>query len=157
MLRTRATSVAAVAVTAIAVTACGSATTHQLGLSASLDAHHVVTPGNRPWKPPAGVAHAHGAFSGTLGGSKGRQLSWRITYSGVGTSALRIVDVHYGQPGKFGALLFRLCGPCTSGQHGQKKISATAVQTLKAGGAWVTVITGKYPNGVIRGQIQYSR
>jgi hypothetical protein len=78
------------------------------------------------------------------------------TYSGVGSNPLKIADVHYGKPGQFGPILFRLCGPCKSGQTGKKSISATALHSIKAGNGWVTVITGTYPNGVIRGQIEVS-
>jgi len=125
-------------------------------LTASMNARHVVTPKNKRWVPPKAVANARGTFFATLGGANGRTLRWRITYTGVGASPLQIADVHYGAPGKFGPILFRLCGPCRSGQTGTKKITPAAVRTLKSGQAWVTVITGKYPNGVIRGQIKAS-
>jgi hypothetical protein len=130
--------------------AAGRATTT---LAATLDAHHVVTPRNKPWTPPAAVAQARGSFTGTL---TGRSLSWKITYAGVGSSPLRIADVHYGKPGQFGAIIVRLCGPCTSGQRGTKKLTAAGLHAIVTGTAWVTVITGTYPNGVIRGQITRS-
>jgi CHRD domain len=125
-------------------------------LSATMDAHHVVTPKNKPWTPPAAVAKAKGTFSATLGGAGGRVVKWRVSYSGVGSSPLKIVDVHYGKPGHFGPILFRVCGPCKSGQSGSKKVSASVIHSIKVGAAWVTVITGTYPNGVIRGQIRAS-
>jgi hypothetical protein len=117
----------------------------------------VVTPKNRPWKVPASVRHAHGSLTGTLRVSGTRRtLRWHITYVGVGSSPLQIADIHYGKPGHFGPLIARLCGPCKSGQSGTKKISAYGVRSIKAGSAWITIITGKYPNGVIRGQIKAS-
>jgi CHRD domain len=126
------------------------------GFASAMDAHHVVTPQNKPWTPPKAVAKAKGTFSATLGGGKDRTLKWKITYIGVGSSPLKIADVHYGKAGKFGPILFRLCGPCKSGQTGSKSITLAAIGSLKAGTAWVTVITGTYPNGVIRGQIRVS-
>lgn len=134
----------------------GSRTTYRL--AASMNAHQVVTPRNKRWKPPAKVAKAHGSFAGTLTVSgKTRRLRWRITYVRVGSSPLKIVDVHYGKPGRFGPIVVRLCGPCKSGQRGTKKLTASAALSIRKGTSWVTVITGTYPNGVIRGQIKVSR
>jgi hypothetical protein len=137
----------------LASVAPASSATGTSRLAATLDAHHVVTPKNKPWTPPASVAKAHGSFAGTL---SGRSLRWRITYAGVGSSPLKIADVHYGKPGQFGAIIIRLCGPCTSGQSGTKKLTASGLHAIVMGTAWVTVITGTYPNGVIRGQITTS-
>jgi hypothetical protein len=89
----------------------------------------------------------------TTSGRRG-VLRWRISYSGLGSSPLQIADIHYGKPGRFGAILVRLCGPCKSGQSGTKKLSPWAVHSIKSGSAWITIITGRYPNGVIRGQIR---
>jgi hypothetical protein len=151
------TSALVLAVLAAAtITAVASASATSASLRANLDAHHVVTPKNKPWTPPATVAKARGTLTGTFGGANGRTLNWRITYSGVGSNPLKITDVHYGPAKKFGPILFRLCGNCKSGQHGTKKLTAFQLKEIKAGMAWVTVITGKYPNGVIRGQIHYS-
>jgi CHRD domain len=153
----RASALALVLATSAAIAVgCGASPTES-SLGARLDAHHVITPKNRPWTLPSGVANARGTFTATLSGSGGRELSWRLRYSGLGSSSLEIADVHYGPAKKFGPILFRLCGPCKSGQHGAKRLTKFQVGEIKAGMAWVTVITGKYPNGVIRGQIQYSR
>jgi hypothetical protein len=104
----------AAAILAAPIVSAGSLST-ATRLAATLDARHVVTPANKPWKPPAGVAKAQGSFAAMLGGAKGRLLRWRITYAGVGANPLQIADVHYGAPGRFGPILFRLCGPCKSG------------------------------------------
>ena len=122
-------------------------------LSATMTARQVVTPKNKPWKPPASVAKAHGTFVGTLSSGK-RSLKWHITYSNTGPRLLDIADIHLGKPGRFGQVLARLCGPCKSGQSGTKKISARAARAISSGNSWVTLITSKYPNGVIRGQIK---
>jgi hypothetical protein len=127
------------------------AKTYKLG--ATMNARGVVTPKNKPWKVPAAASKAKGTFTGKLNSVTGK-LSWRITYSGVGNPALSIADIHSGAPGKFGPILVRLCAHCTSGQTGVVKVKASAQKDIAAGNSWVTVITEKYPNGVIRGQIK---
>ena len=51
-------------------------------------------------------------------------------------------------------ILVRLCKECHSGQSGVKKVTADAVRRMKTGDAFITLITGKNPNGEIRGQIK---
>ena len=87
---------------------------------------------------------------------KSGKLTWKITFSALTAPKLRIVDIHYGTPGRFGAFLARVCAGCTSGQRGVVKIKAAARKDIAAGKAWVTVITDRYPNGVIRGQLKVS-
>jgi hypothetical protein len=120
-----------------------------------MDPRQVVSPtsGPRESTPPA-LAHARGTFTGSLN-TRSQKLSWSITYAGLGIPAVVIADVHYGEPGQFGALLVRLCGPCRS-MHptGVVTVSASAVPMLLKGGSWVTIITNSYPNGAIRGQIK---
>ena len=127
-------------------------------LRAAMNTRQVVTPKNRRWKAPASLKNAHGAFKGTLtiSGSR-RTLRWRITYTGVGRPP-QVADIHYGRPGHFGRVLIRLCGPCRSGQSGtkRKKLTARGARALERGRTWVTIITNKYPDGVIRGQIKVS-
>jgi hypothetical protein len=118
-------------------------------LSASLGAKQVV-----PQKPKGNVAQASGAFSGTLSGTgTTRKLSWQIKYSKLDHPTLVIADIHYGKPGKFGPVIVRLCGPCKPGQHGVVKLKETWVPAISSGDAFITLITGKNPNGEIRGQI----
>ena len=132
-----------------------SSTTYRL--KATMTPQQVVTPQNKRWKVPASVRHAHGSFTGTmvLAGRR-RTLRWTIRYTGIGSNPLEIADIHYGKPGQFGPVIKRLCGPCESGQSGKKKLSAWGARSIKTGNAWITIITGKYRNGVIRGQIKVS-
>ena len=117
----------------------------------------VVNARNKRWKVPVRVRHAHGSFTGTMVvAGRRRTLRWSIHYTGVGSNPLEIADIHYGKPGQFGPVIKRLCGPCESDQSGKKKLSAWGARSIKAGNAWVTIITGKYRNGVIRGQIKVS-
>jgi hypothetical protein len=123
------------------------------GLSAKMSAKQVVTVKNRPWKTPSAVANAKGTFTGTFDNAT-RKLTWRITYTGIGNPKLALADIHVGPSNKFGAIIVRLCGPCKSGQKGVKTIKRSYVSAITSGNSWVTVITDKYPNGVIRGQIK---
>ena len=121
-----------------------------LKLSSKMTAARVV-----PKKPRGNVAHASGTFVGTLTSSGSRwKLSWRVTYSRLAHPTIVIADVHYGKPGHFGPFVVRLCGPCKSGQHGVRKVKASWIPAIKLGNTFMTLITGKNPNGEIRGQIK---
>jgi CHRD domain len=147
-------AVAVGALTGLAWTDAGdTAVAKTTKLNAAMNPRQVVTVRNKPWKAPAAVANAKGTLTGTVD-TRSRKLSWRITYTGIGNPAVVIADIHIGKPGKFGAILVRLCSSCESGQRGVKTLRAAQVQTLTTGDTWVTVITEKYPNGVIRGQIR---
>ena len=122
-------------------------------LSANMTPRQVVTVRNRPWRVPAAVANAKGSLAATLD-TKRRTLTWKITYSGVGKTPLVIADVHIGKPGRFGPILVRLCADCKSGQRGVKKLKADDASKFIAGITWLTLITGDYPNGIVRGQIK---
>jgi hypothetical protein len=124
-------------------------TTTTYRLSASMTPRQVVTPRNRPWRVPARLSNARGMFSGTL---RGPELAWRITYSGLASQRLVVADIHLGKPGRFGAIAVRLCADCKPGQHGTKRLTMREVELLRRD-TWITLITGQYPNGVIRGQI----
>ena len=66
-----------------------------------------------------------------------------------------IADIHYGKPGHFGPVIVRLCGPCKARQQqGVVKVKESWVPAIKGGSAFITLITGKNPNGEIRGQIK---
>jgi hypothetical protein len=121
-------------------------------LSAKMTAAQVV-----PKKPKGSVAKAVGTFVGTLR-LKGKrwQLSWHLTYKGLDHPSIVIADIHYGKPGRFGPIVVRLCGPCKSGQSGVKRVKAARVPAIKSGNTFLTLITGKNPNGEIRGQVKIS-
>ena len=157
----------ALAITAAGVTAAilvspsvsagsrASSTTYRL--RASMTPQQVVTPRNRPWKVPVSVRNAHGSFTGAMVLSgRDRTLRWSIHYTGIGSGPLQVADIHYGRPAQFGPVIKRLCGPCESGQTGKKELSAWGARSIKTGHSWITIITGKYRNGVIRGQIKVS-
>ena len=122
-------------------------------LSATMDASQVVTPTNKPWPVPAAYSEAKGMFTGTFDQATGR-LTWKLTFSALEGPKLRIVDIHYGKPGRFGAYLARACAGCKSGQRGVVRVKPSARKDILAGNAWVTMITEQYPNGVIRGQLR---
>ena len=118
-------------------------------LNANMTPDQVVTPRNRPWRVPSAVSDARGTFSATL---RGGELAWRINYTGLPNEPLVIADIHVGKPGDFGPVAVRLCDDCRSGQHGTKRLTRRELELLRSD-SWVTLITGDYPNGVVRGQI----
>jgi hypothetical protein len=122
-------------------------------LSASMTPQQVITPRNLRWRVPAALASAKGSFTGTVDTQR-RVLTWQISYSNIGRSPLVIADIHAGPAGRFGPIVLRLCAECKSGQKGTKRLTKVATDSLSTGDTWVTVITGKYPNGVLRGQIK---
>lgn len=141
--------------TVLLVSACGSSSRKSTppahNLSARMAPHAVVTPNGKHFAVPASLRHATGAFSATLSGDN--KLSWRLSYAKLGNQHLVVADIHIGPPGKFGPVLFRLCSSCTSGQNGVLTLKPSIARQLIAEKHWVTLITDKYPNGVVRGQI----
>jgi hypothetical protein len=111
----------------------------------------VVTPRGKPFAVPASLAHATGALSATL--SADNKLSWHISFAKLGSPRLVVADIHVGPPKKFGPVLLRLCESCKSGQNGVLKLKASDARQLIIGKQWLTLITEKYPNGAVRGQI----
>ena len=145
---------AGAAAVGLAVPAAGPAVPAKaLRLTAAMTPKQVVTPRNKPWRVPVAAASARASFSGTLSADR-RRMSWRIRYSGLGRPATVIADIHVGKPGRFGAVLVRLCTACKSGQSGTKRLKASVATQLEVGNSWVTLITPRYPNGVVRGQIR---
>ena len=125
--------------------------TQAMKLSARMNSAQVV-----PDKPKGKVAFAAGTFTGTLtpAGSKWK-LAWKLTYSRLDNPSIVIADIHYGKPGHFGPYVARLCGPCkASPQQGVTRIPASWIPAIKLGNTFMTILTGKNPNGEIRGQIR---
>ena len=141
------------AAVALAPTVAASApATKVLLLKASMTPRQVVTPKDHRWRPPASVAKAKGTFTGQVS-KDGRRLRWKLTYANLGAPGVVIADVHIGKFGKFGPILVRLCKSCKSGQQGIARLKAPDRGRFASGNTWVTLITYKYPNGVVRGQI----
>jgi CHRD domain len=128
------------------------AATKTYQLRASMTPGQVVTPRNRDWRVPASLAGAKGSFTATFDQQR-RTLAWKINYTGLGNQPILVADIHVGKPGRFGPILVRLCSDCKPGQKGVKRLTKVKAEIL-TGDTWVTLITGKYPNGVLRGQIK---
>jgi hypothetical protein len=144
-----------IAALAVALATAGAVAAGGFGahaLTARMTAKQVVGPSGKAWVVPASLSAASGSLSATLS-ADGRRLSWRIAYAGLGSPRLVIADVHVGAAGRFGPDLVRLCGPCASGQRGVSRLTAAAAQKLVRDRDFVTLITDRYPNGVVRGQL----
>jgi CHRD domain len=144
----------AIALVAVAVVITASAVvaaTQTNRLSAKMDPHQVV-----PKKPRGHVGLARATLTGTLRSTSSSRwnLAWKITYRHLDHPSIVVSDIHYGKPGHFGPVIVRLCGPCRSGQHGVKKVPGTWVPAIQSGNTFITLITGKNPNGEVRGQIK---
>jgi len=130
----------------------GSSDTKRVEFVARMTPKEVVTPANKAWTAPASLKQAQGNLTAKVS-TDGRRLSWKISYSNLGPTALVIADIHFGKSGQFGPILVRLCGPCKPRQSGVKTLKAGMLATLKSGNTWATLITNRYPNGAVRGQI----
>jgi hypothetical protein len=117
---------------------------------ATMTPQQVISPTGKRWQVPPSVKAARGTLTATLA-ADGRTLNWRITYAKVAGSV--IADIHIGRPGTFGAVLGRLCSACRSGQKGHLKLTRNAAGQVRLNNTWVALITPKYPNGIVRGQI----
>jgi CHRD domain len=94
-------------------------------------------------------ASGHGAFSGTLTGTK---LKWKLTFAKL-TGPATAAHIHLGGMGKAGNVVVPLCTPCKSAMTGTATISASLLKTIEKHGTYVNVHTAKNPNGEIRGQL----
>jgi hypothetical protein len=106
----------------------------------------------RPKGVPAGAA---GLLTGTVveqSNDKAR-LSWRLTYSKLSGKAIA-AHIHAGRPGKAGAILVALCGPCRNGQRGTAAMTHAQVRIVERGAAYVNIHTPKNAAGEIRGQVK---
>jgi hypothetical protein len=100
---------------------------------------------------PTGVpAVARGTFTGTL---KGTRLTFKLTFRGLSGKAAA-AHIHLGKPGKAGAVLVPLCGPCTSGVSKTMTVSKKAHDAIERNLTYVNVHTAKNTAGEIRGQVK---
>jgi hypothetical protein len=139
-----------IAVLALAGVA-GAAPTDTFQLQATLTARAEVP---KPTGVPSG---AGGSFTGraTEQGSRAR-LTWRLTFRNLSGRAMA-AHIHAGRPGKAGAVLVGLCGPCRSGQRGSATLTGAQLRSLRAGRTYVNVHTARNAAGEIRGQVKATR
>lgn len=150
-LRVIAVGLGALALIAPAGSSAGPSTVAKnFRMSATMTPQQVVTLQSKPWKVPASVKNAKGSLSGLMP-SNGSQISWKITFSGVGSPSVKAAEIHLGKPGQFGPVLAKLCSPCRSGAHGVTKLMPGQSSQMSTGNAYVTLTTSKYPLGVVRG------
>lgn len=79
----------------------------------------------------------------------GNTLSYRVTHTVAGGTAAHI---HEGAVGVMGGIIFPFT-PFSSDMQGTLTLTAAQVATLRAGGYYANVHSGRYPGGEIRGQI----
>jgi CHRD domain len=100
---------------------------------------------------PKGVpAAVKGAFTGTL---KGDKVTFKLTFSGPSGKAVA-AHIHLGKPGKAGAVIVPLRGPCRSGVSKTMTVSNKAHDAIERNGTHVNVHTTKNAGGEIRGQVK---
>ena len=136
--------------TLLLVASCGGSKDEH-SLSATLTPKAVVTPEGKAFVVPASLADASGSFSGTV--TSDNELDWHLSYEKLGKPELVVADIHAGPANKFGPLVVRLCSSCKPDQEGVLKLKPSVAQELVTGDHWVTIVTEKYPNGALRGQI----
>jgi hypothetical protein len=101
-------------------------------------------------KPKGVPAGATGTFTGTL---VGRKVKFKLTFAKLSGKALA-AHIHKGAPGKAGAVLVALCGPCKSGVTKTVTVSSAARNAIERNGTYVNVHTKKNAAGEIRGQVK---
>ena len=142
----------ALAALALAALALGAQQKDTFKLTANLKSRFEVP---KTTGVPAGAV---GLFTGKaveLENDKAR-LTWRLTFSKLSGRAAA-AHIHAGKPGKAGAVMIPLCGPCRTGQRGSANISHAQLRKIRSGGTYVNVHTAKNAAGEIRGQVKASQ
>jgi hypothetical protein len=142
---------AAVAALAVAGLATGATQRDTYTLTANLRARSEVP---TPTGVPVGAV---GLFTGKaveLDNDKAK-ITWRLTFSKLSGQAAA-AHIHVGKPGKAGAVMLALCGPCKSGQRGSGSVTHAQFAKIEAGSAYVNIHTAKNAGGEIRGQVKSS-
>ena len=103
--------------------------------------------------PTGDVAAALGTFTATVNASAtGASVAWELTFTGL-TGAAGAAHIHTAPRGTAGPVSVPLCGPCQSPASGTANVSASVLETLQTGGAYVNVHTAANAPGEIRGQL----
>lgn len=94
-----------------------------------------------------------GAFTGTLtkSGTTAR-LAWRLTFARL-TGRAVAAHIHIARRGRPGPVALPLCGPCRNGARGTATATASLLNALEAGRAYVNVHTRRNAAGEIRAQL----
>jgi len=106
-----------------------------------------------------GTFHASGSFlcdEGEQGCDRQPgKLKWTLAFSGL-TGPAVAAHIHVGRPGKSGAVLIALCGPCKGKSSGTFRVTRAAMKAILDRGAYVNVHTARNKAGEIRGRIRAS-
>jgi hypothetical protein len=147
----RATYVAATLAAVIACATALGASAAPAGQTATAKLKAFLTV-NQEIPAPTG-ASGSGTFTGTV---TGVTIRWRLTFTGL-TGPAGAAHIHAALAGRANpAPAVALCGPCTNGQRGTAKASATLIKKILGGGTYVNIHTQQNAAGEIRGQIASS-
>jgi hypothetical protein len=137
--------IAALVIAALTLTAVATGSTHAKSMKFSA----ALNVGQERPHPSGTKVGAAGHFTATVTGTT---IKWTLTFSHL-TGAASAAHIHLGKKGVPGAVAIALCGPCTSPASGTGTITSAQFSSMKSGGTYVNVHTGKNPNGEFRGQI----
>jgi hypothetical protein len=144
-MRKQLAPLAALVVAALTLTAVATGSTHATKMNFTA----VLNVGQEVPHPIGTKLGESGKFTATVSGTT---LTWKLTFTHL-TGAVSAAHIHTGKKGHAGAVLTPLCGPCTSPASGTATVTSAEITSMKNGGTYVNVHTGKNANGEIRGQI----
>jgi hypothetical protein len=109
----------------------------------------VLRPGQEVSRPQGTRFSAAGHFTAKV---TGKTLRWTLTYSQL-TGRPTVAHLNKGVRGVNGAAFKSLCRPCSSPTRGSLTLTASQLDALLRGRAYVNVHTTRNTRGEIRGQI----
>ena len=109
----------------------------------------VLRPGQEVTRPKGTTTGAAGHFTAKV---TGKTLRWTLTYSHL-SGRPTVAHLNKGVRGANGAAFKTLCRQCLSPAHGTVTLTASQLDALLRGRAYVNIHTTRNTRGEIRGQI----
>lgn len=100
-------------------------------------------------RPKGTSSRAAGRFTGKL---SGKTLRWSLTFSHL-SGRPSSAGLYKGLRGATGEAFKTLCRRCYSASHGTLTLTASQLDAIVRGGAYVNIRTARNPRGEIRGQL----
>ena len=110
----------------------------------------MLRPAQEVTRPTGDDALAAGHFTAKV---TGKTLRWTLSYPHLSGRAT-VAHLNKGVRGVNGAAFKSLCRPCSSPTHGSLTLTASQLDALLRGRAYVNVQTTRNARGEIRGQIR---